>query len=71
MEIPSTVRIYNDVLGIKGSKGRLLDVSPKGHYEVILEINGKQYAAFLPVSTTIIISNEAEPTPAEKIEVER
>jgi len=71
METQSMVRVYNEVLGLKGGKGKFIETSSLGYYDIILEINGKNYTAHLPIATTVVIANEAEPSIAEKIEVER
>ena len=71
MESGATVRVYNETIGIKGGHGRLIRINPQGFYELSLEIQGKFYSAFLPISSTAIISLEPEMETVEKIEIER
>ncbi len=71
MELESIVRVYNEAVGIKGGHGRLIRINPQGYYEVSLEIQGKSYSSFLPISCTAIISIEPETETVERIEVER
>ena len=70
IEREAAIRIYNESLGAKGSKGRLVRVTPEGFYEVILESQGKDYTALLPVATTVILAVDAE-IEVPPLEVER
>jgi hypothetical protein len=70
MELQSQVRVYNEALGVKGAKGRLVSINDAGYYEVALEVKERYYEAILPINGTVILS--AEPiTEEERIEVER
>jgi hypothetical protein len=71
MDSGATVRVYNETIGIKGGQGRLIRINPQGFYEISLEIQGKFYSSFLPVSGTAIISLEPETETVERIEIER
>ena len=42
IEREAAIKIYNETLGAKGAKGRLVRVAPEGFYEVTLESRGKQ-----------------------------
>lgn len=64
------IKIYSDILGAKGVKGRLTRVAPEGFYEVTLESGGKMFQAFLPIHATVILAAEAEEEVAV-LEVER
>jgi hypothetical protein len=69
IERSSKIQIYNPNLP-KGQKGRLIRIAEEGYYEVTIEHQGRNYAAFLPVQDTVILSV----TPEEEvpsIEVER
>ena len=69
MELQSQVRVYNEALGVKGAKGRLIQINDAGYYEVALEVKERNYDALLPISGTVIMS--AEPIPeTEKIPIE-
>jgi len=70
IEREAGIKIYNETLGAKGAKGRLVRVSEHGYYEVLLESAGRFYTALLPVAATVILAGEPEETVAA-IEVER
>ena len=63
MDAGDAIRVYNDALGVKGAKGRLLNVKDQGYYEVSLEVKDKMYQAYLPISGTVILAAEAVPDP--------
>jgi len=70
IEREAAIKIYNETLGAKGAKGRLVRVAEEGFYEVTLESGGRNYTALLPIASTVILAAE----PAEEvapIEVER
>ena len=70
MDAGSPIRVYNDALGVKGAKGRLLHVKEQGYYEVTLEVKERMFQAYLPVGSTVILA--AEPNPeTDSIEIER
>ncbi len=71
MQSGSIVRVYNETVGIKGGRGRLVRVNSTGFYEIALEIQGKFYESFLPIAGTAVIAIEPETETVEKIEVER
>jgi len=70
IEREAAIKIYNESLGAKGAKGRLVRVAPEGFYEVMLESAGKNYTTLLPIPSTVILAAEAEEEVAA-IEVER
>jgi hypothetical protein len=70
IEREAAIKIYNEALGAKGAKGRLVRVAPEGYYEVTLESGGKNFTTLLPISTTVILAAEAEEEVAT-VEVER
>jgi hypothetical protein len=59
MEVGSAIRIYNDALGVKGAKGRLLHIKKEGYYAVTLEVKDKMHQAYLPIGGTVILAAEA------------
>lgn len=69
IERESVIRIYNETLGAKGTKGWLVRVGD-GFYEVIVESGGKRYTSLLPIGSTVILSAEPEEEVAA-IQVER
>jgi hypothetical protein len=70
IEREDAIRIYNETLGAKGTKGRLVRVAAEGFYEVIIESQGKDYTALLPIHSTVVLAVDAEEEVAA-IEVER
>jgi hypothetical protein len=70
IEREGAIKIYNETLGAKGAKGRLVRVAPDGFYEVLIESGGRSYTALLPISATVILASEPEEEVAA-IEVER
>ncbi|MFQ5527771.1 MAG: hypothetical protein ACE5GX_16125 [Thermoanaerobaculia bacterium] len=71
MELPIKVLIHNDLLGLKGSRGDLLNISPHGYYEVNLKFGENVHRVLLPIESTVVIGQEAEVAADERIEVER
>ena len=70
MDAGTPIRVYNDALGVKGAKGRLLHVKSEGFFEVSLEVKERMYQAYLPISSTVLLA--AEPVPeTDSIEIER
>jgi hypothetical protein len=71
IEREAPIWIYNDKLGVNPPrKGKLLRVAPEGFYEVIIDVQGRQHTALLPIDSTVMIAA----TPEEQvtaIEVER
>ena len=59
MELQSQVRVYNEALGVKGAKGKLLQVHSEGFYEIALEVKERFYQAYLPISGTVLLAAEA------------
>ncbi len=69
IEREAAIRVYNETLGAKGSKARLVRVG-EGFYEVMLEVQGKHHTTLLPVASTVILAAEPEEEIAT-LEVER
>jgi hypothetical protein len=70
IEREAAIKIYNETLGAKGAKGRLVRVSEHGYYEVLVESAGRFYTALLPVAATVILAGDPEEV-VTAIEVER
>jgi hypothetical protein len=70
IEREGAIKIYSEVLGAKGAKGRLVRVAPEGFYEVMVDVGGKAYTGLLPVASTVILAAEPEEEIAS-LEVER
>ena len=70
MELQTQVRVYNETLGVKGAKGRLVGIYDSGYYEVALEVKERYHQAMLPIDGTVLLA--AEPIEeVEEIPVER
>jgi hypothetical protein len=70
IERESVIKVYNETLGAKGVKGKLIRVASDGYYEVTLEISGKNYTSLLPIGATVILAVDPEEEVAS-IQVER
>jgi hypothetical protein len=70
IEREAAIKIYNETLGAKGAKGRLVRVAPEGFYEVTIESGGKNYTSLLPIQSTVILAAESE-VEVPPLEVER
>jgi len=72
MELPAEVLIHNEIVGMKGTKGRLLTISPQGYYEVNVKFGERLHRVLLPVDRTVLISQEAEEVLIpDEVEIER
>jgi len=71
MALPAEVRNYNELLGLKGSRGVMVAVSPHGFFEAKLKFGENTHRVLLPVATTVIIFREAEVDYMLDVEVER
>lgn len=74
MEVPAEVMIHNELVGMKGAKGRLLTVSPHGYYEVNVRFGARLHRVLLPVASTVLIWQQPEETvegEGEEFEIER
>lgn len=70
IEREAPIKIYSEVLGAKGAKGRLVRVASEGFYEVTLEASGRDYTCLLPIASTVILAAEPEEQ-VTTLEVER
>ncbi|HEX6739746.1 MAG TPA: hypothetical protein VF310_15805 [Vicinamibacteria bacterium] len=70
IEREGAIKIYSEILGAKGAKGRLVRVAEEGFYEVTLESSGRDYTCLLPIGSTVILAAEPEEQVAA-MEVER
>ena len=70
IEREGAIKVYNETLGAKGAKGKLVRVAAEGFYEVTLESGGKNFTTLLPIQSTVILAADAEEEIAT-LEVER
>jgi hypothetical protein len=71
MELPAQVLIHNQVLGMKGSKGILLQISESGYYLCNCNFGEKTHRILLPIDNTVLIVQAPEESFEEVLEVER
>jgi hypothetical protein len=62
MELHTRVMIHNATLGLKGSEGVLLQISPDGYYEVNCVFGDRVHRTLLPIDGTVLICREPEDT---------
>ena len=73
MELPVPVLIHNELLGLKGAAGSLIQIYPEGFYLVTTAFGSKVHRLQLPISQTVLILEEPEEEAAasEPIDIER
>lgn len=72
MELPSEVLIHNDILGVKGGRGTLLQIHAVGYYEVNCQFGDRMHRTLFPIQGTVMIAREPEPViGAQDLEIER
>jgi hypothetical protein len=71
IEKEAAIKVYNETLGAKGAKGKLVRIWSDGYYEATLEISGRNYTALLPIASTVVLAAEPEPEIETLPEVER
>ena len=58
MEANQKVKVYNTTLSLKGVPGTYIAIHPEGFYEVYMQFNGKRHNVFLPITGTVLVSEE-------------
>ena len=71
MDIPSLVLIHNQTLGLKGTQGKLFQISEHGYYEVECAFGQARHRVLLPIQDTVIISKDQAEEEEPQIEIER
>jgi hypothetical protein len=71
MELPAEVLIHNELLGVKGGRGTLLQVNPDGYYEVNLAFGERIHRTLFPIQNTVLIGRQPEDTTRQDLEIER
>ena len=71
MELPVPVLIHNELIGMKGAPGVLLNISELGFYEVNLSFGSNVHRVLLPVAETVVISRDPEEAEDESLDIER
>ena len=70
IERESAIKIYSEILGMKGTHGQLIRISEQGFYEVRIKAGGESFTGLLPIQSTVILTALAEEE-FKMIEVER
>ena len=60
MELPLPVLIHNELLGLKGVAGSLIQIYPEGFYLVSTTFGSKIHKLHLPIAQTVLIVEEPE-----------
>ena len=73
MELPAQVMVHNELMGMKGNRATLLQISPDGYYEINLRLpSGDVHRVLLPIGATALIATEPEEAAAPPaVEIER
>jgi hypothetical protein len=73
MEFPLPVLIHNELLGLKGVAGLLIQIYPEGFYLVATSFGSNTHKVQLPIDQTVLIHEvpEEEAEAGEPIEIER
>ena len=58
MDIQSHIRVYNEALGVKGAKGKLLQIYSDGYYEVAPEVKERFFQALLPIQGNVLLATD-------------
>ena len=70
MDIPSMVLIHNQILGLKGTEGKLFQISELGYYEVECLFGQARHRVLLPIHSTVIISKDMTEEDVPQLEVD-
>ena len=71
MELPAEVMIHNELLGLKGGRATLLQVSQDGYYEVNYPFGERIHRTLFPIQGTVIIYRQPEDPTRRDLEIER
>jgi hypothetical protein len=71
MELPAEVLIHNEILGVKGGKGTLIQISPEGFYEVNCMFGERLHRTLFPIEGTVLIAREPEELTRSDMEIVR
>lgn len=71
MELHTEVLIHNEILGVKGGRGVLLQISPEGYYEINCAFGERIHRTLFPIQGTVLISREPEEAVGSDMEIER
>jgi len=70
MELPAEVLIHNEILGVKGGRGTLIQISDS-YYEVNCLYGERLHRTLFPIQATVLISQKPEEQVRLEMEIER
>jgi hypothetical protein len=70
MVIPADVLIHNQIMGLKGTEGKLLQISDLGYYEVECVFGKAPHRILLPIQSTVVIAKDAAEDVGLLLEIE-
>ena len=70
MELPSDVLIHNEILGVKGGRGTLIQIA-EGYYEVNCQFGERLHRTLFPIQATVLIAQNPEEVTRFDSEIER
>lgn len=71
MEVPTEVLVHNELLGVKGARGRLLTIGREGYYEINLSFGDRVHRVLFPIPSTVVIASRPEEASPPPQDVER
>lgn len=71
MDLPADVRVYNEQIGLKGSRGTLIAVHQHGFFELKLKFKEDIHRVLVPIQQTALIFSEPEVSFIVEDEIER
>lgn len=71
MDLPADVRVYNELMGLKGTRGNLIAVTDRGFYELKLRFKEHTHRVLVPINQTGLIFSEPEVSFVVEEEIER
>ena len=71
MDLPADVRVYNELVGLKGNRGSLIFVSEHGFFELRMQFKESTHRVLLPIAQTGLIFSEPEVSYVVEDEIER
>ena len=63
--------VHNELLGVKGARGRLLTIGREGYYEINLSFGDRVHRVLFPIPSTVVIASRPEEASPPPQDVER
>lgn len=71
MDLPAEVRVYNELMGLKGTRGSLIAVNDHGYFELKLRFKEHTHRVLVPIGQTSLIFSDPEVSYIVEDEIER